>query len=128
MLSPSGKNSAIAKTTDEGKDFDGIAIVNSNFNNYLTSRSAPTAPASMPLVYDGADTNLWSFKAGVMEPRVHTGYAAGTNWDSPPWAASLIPYLSAPEGGTTMYKSLDGGETWVIRACAAPDRRTSQSG
>ncbi len=115
-----GTNSAVAKSTDEGKDWDGIAMVNSNFNTVSNFWVSADSSRIYAAVYDGTDMNVWKFNAGVWSRVFILANAVGTNWEVRALGSTPDTVFVAQKGGTTMFKSTDGGETWVTRACAAP--------
>jgi hypothetical protein len=114
----SGTNAAVARTTDYGKTFNGIALVNSNFNNVIDFWMSADATRMYVLTDDATDVNVWRKSAGIWERVMILAAATGQTWmvraaQSDPDAVYL-----ARQGAATMYKSLDAGEAlWTPRAC-----------
>jgi len=112
-----GPNSAIAKSTDLGKSFNGVALINSNFGTITDFWVSPDGSRIYATVDDGRDLNVWRADAGVWQ-RVFI-LSAGTGSNYIVRADADVPdtvYIGS-RGGTTMYKSSDAGNTlWTTRA------------
>lgn len=114
-----GNNSAVARTTTYGASFDGIALINSNFNTVVDFWVSPDASTTYVVTDDGIDINLWK-KAGTTWERIMIlAGLTGDTWlvradDVDPEAVYL-----GKQGDVIIYKSLDGGATWAPRAFAA---------
>jgi trimeric autotransporter adhesin len=117
-----GKNAAVARTTDLGKSFNGVALFNSSLNTLADFWIKSDGSVIYALTDDGTVTTtdilLWK-KTGTTWERVFTLANAATQ----PWivrASQSDPnavYLGRI-GAKTMYKSLDGGEyIWTPRSC-----------
>jgi hypothetical protein len=110
-------NSAIARTTDLGKSFNGVKLVNSNFNNMSDFWISSDASVIYAITDDGATNSLWRKNAGVWERiLIFTGANYSANWlvraaDSAPTAVFL-----AKKGARNVVYSLDNGDfTWTTR-------------
>jgi hypothetical protein len=120
-----GKNSAVARTTDYGLSFNGIALVNTHFGNMLDFWVSPDASRVYALTSDNYDLNLWRRDSGVWQ-RVFilAGAGSATVPAAQTWLVrasdtdSDAVYLGR-KGAQTMYKSLDAGDfVWSVRAAA----------
>jgi hypothetical protein len=113
-----GTNSAVASTTDYGKTFNGIALVNSNFNTVRDYYISTDGSRIYAVVGDGTDLNVWRYESYAWQRVfVLAGGTAGT-WEIRADKNNADTVFIGLKGNTTMYKSLDGGATWTTRACA----------
>jgi len=116
-----GANSAICRTTDYGKSFNGFALVNSllanigfgNFNDMWTSADAATKYFT---VADGVDLNLWRQSGFTWERVLIIAGGTAQNWTVSADADNPANVYIARVGATTIWKSTDSGNTiWQIR-------------
>ncbi|MBN1160678.1 MAG: hypothetical protein JXA17_01855, partial [Dehalococcoidales bacterium] len=114
-----GSNGGVARTTDLGATFDGIALINSNFGLVVDYWISPDCSVTYVLTDDGVDLNLWK-KAGATWERVFI-LAAGTGqtWMVRADADNPDTVYLGLVGGVIVYKSLDGTVNWVTRAFAS---------
>ncbi len=118
-----GSSSAVAKTTDYGKSFNGIALVNSHFCNMLDFWVSPDGSRMYAVTSDNTDLNLWR-RDGSTWQRVFilANVAAATVAGDPAWlvrASASDPntvYLGL-KATNSMYKATDAGDfTWTVRS------------
>jgi len=115
-----GNNSAVAKTTDLGKSFNGVALVNSNFNNILDFWVSPDASVFYALTDDGVDINLWRKSAGAWERVFILSGQTTTKWLVRADADNPDTVYLGKKGFKNMYYAIDAGEhLWTVRSCAA---------
>jgi hypothetical protein len=115
-----GTNSAVARTTDYGATFDGIALVNSNFATVTDFWVSPDASVTYAVTDDGVDVNLWK-KSGTTWTRVMILAGLTTQvWFVRADADDPDTVYIGQQGGVVVYKSLDGTVTWITRAFASP--------
>jgi hypothetical protein len=115
-----GNNSAIAKTTDYGKSFNGVALVNSNFGTIHDVWISPDGGTMYATVGDGTDLNIWRYQGFVWERIAILNGASAQVWlvradaDNP-----QTVYIGRQGAWKNMYKSLDGGDfIWTARSCS----------
>lgn len=114
-----GQNSAVAKSTDNGKSFNGFALVNSTFTTIEDYWIASDASRIYAVVDDGLDTNVWRYDAGVWQ-RIFISADNTGSWLVRVDADAPDTVYIGLKGGTTMYKALDAGDiTWTTRASSA---------
>jgi hypothetical protein len=121
-----GPNGGIAKTTDNGATFNGVALINSNFNTMEDFWISPDGAREYALVDDTVDLNLWR-KSGTAWERVFilaTGTfgttAGGAGWMVRADADVPDTVFLGKFGAVNMFKALDAGEhTWAPRSCSA---------
>jgi len=117
-----GNNSAIAKTTDLGKSFNGVALVNSNFDDILDFWISPDAAVTYVLTEDSHDVNLWRKSAGVWERVFIRANKASTetSWLVRADAGNPDTVFLGLKGYKSMYIATDAGEhLWTVRSCSA---------
>ncbi|HUT67142.1 MAG TPA: hypothetical protein VMW86_01150 [Dehalococcoidales bacterium] len=114
-----GNNSAIAKTTDLGKSFNGIALVNSNFDDILDFWISPDAAVTYVLADDGTDVNLWRKSAGVWQRVMILAGKTGEPWLVRADADKPDSVFLGKKGFKNMYYATDAGEhLWSVRSCS----------
>jgi hypothetical protein len=112
-----GQNSAVARTTDFGKTFDGVALVNSHMNNIIDFCVSHDGARMYLLADDGTDIDVWSKADGAWKRcAILCGYSGS------PWMVR-----AAQSGPNAVYlgekftknilKSTDGGAHWTKCAC-----------
>jgi len=122
-----GTNSGVAKTTDLGKSFNGVALLNTDFALIADFWISADGARTYIVADDGADINLWR-KSGFAWERVLIlaavgGGGAGAQWMVRADAENPDTVYLALQAGTTMYKATDAGEhLWTQRACSGAIR------
>jgi hypothetical protein len=111
-----GANSAIARTTDLGATFNGVKLVNQNFNNMIDFWISSDASEIYAITSDGASNALWHQSAGVWERIlifVAPNYSA--NWLIRSANGATDAIFLAKKGARNIVYSLNGGSTWTTR-------------
>jgi len=104
-----GPNGGIAKSTDLGKNWNGIKYVSTAFTTIESSWFSPDASVKYAIVDDGTDTNVWRQKSGVWE-RVFIVTGAAGVWLVRADADIPASLWIGKVGNPTMWKSNDSGE------------------
>ena len=116
-----GPNSGVARTTDYGKSFNGIALINSSFANVIDYWTSADGARVYALTDDGPglDVNLWR-KSGFTWERIFIDAAgSGNKWLVRAAKSNPDDVYLGLQTVTTMWKSLDAGEhVWTPRACS----------
>jgi hypothetical protein len=125
-----GNGSAIAKTTDYGKTFNGYQLVDSHFGNMNDYWVKSDASVIYALTTDNVDLNLWkgNFTGfGYSWERVFMNAGQAVAGDNPAldphWMVRADDddadnvYL-ALSGAKNMFKSTDGAVNWTPRSCS----------
>jgi hypothetical protein len=112
-----GANSAIAMTTDLGKSFNGVLLINANFANMIDFWISSDATVIYAMTADGATNSLWRMQAGDWQRiLIFTGGNYGVNWlvraaDSD----TMAIYLARKTARNIVY-SYDGGDfNWTTK-------------
>ncbi len=114
-----GTNNAVARTTDFGRSFNGITLVNSNFALILDFWVSPDGSRVYVIADDGVDINLWRKSGTAWERIAILAGGVGTTWIVRADKDTPDTVYIALQGGTTIYKSLDAGASWIMRASPA---------
>jgi hypothetical protein len=113
-----GNNSAIAQTKDLGKTFNGIALVNSNFNNILDFWVSPDGSVTYAVTDDTVDINLWRKSAGAWQRVFILAGQTTTPWLVRADADVPNTVFLGKKMLKNMYYSVDGGTNWTVRSCS----------
>jgi len=111
------QGSAICKSTDNGKTWNGYALINSNFGTIMSSWVSPDGSRVYALVNDAADTNLWRLDGAVWQRIAIIDTAAANTWLVRGALDDANVVFIGNTAVNTIYKSSDAGDTtWTTRA------------
>jgi hypothetical protein len=116
-----GTNAGVAKSTDLGKSFNGIALINSS---WATIDDYQVCAACSSVIYvlaaDGTpDTNVWRYMNSVWQRVMIIPNSSGT-WEMRVGVADPTVVLIGLRNGASMYISTDSGEfKWTARSCSS---------
>jgi hypothetical protein len=116
----SGNNAAVCTSTDLGKSFDGVALVNSaSFNNMTDIWVSNDGARMYALTDDGAnDIDIWSKANGVWKRSGILAGMFGRAWIVRAAQSSPDVVYLGEKATKNMYKSIDGGNfVWTQRTC-----------
>ncbi len=112
-----GNNGGVAKSTDLGKDFNGIALLNTTLNVIRDTAVSPDGKTIYMTVNDGVDSTVWRYMNATWQRIMIIAGDTTTNWLVRSAASDPTAVLLGAKGGTTMYLATDSGEyKWTQRA------------
>jgi hypothetical protein len=112
-----GANSAIAMTTDLGKSFNGVKLINTTFGNMIDFWISSDAAVIYAMTDDGATNSLWRMNAGVWQRiLIFTGANYGGNWLVRSADSDTTAVYLAKKGARNIIYSFDGGDfNWTTK-------------
>ena len=109
----------MAKSTDLGKSFNGIALVNSSWAIIDDMEISPNASVKFVLADDNTDINVWRYMNNTWQRVMIMPNAHGQVWEmrmAPPDPTCIV---LGYKGNANMYISTDSGEyKWTVRSCS----------
>jgi len=115
-----GANSAVAKTTDLGKSFDGVALCNTTFAAIIDFWVNNDGTRKYILTDDAAagDIDVWSYNGGVWKRCAILQGETANLWMVRAAKSDPNAVYLGQQTTKNMYKSLDGGDfVWTKRSC-----------
>ncbi|MBN1692555.1 MAG: hypothetical protein JW845_03265 [Dehalococcoidales bacterium] len=117
-----GNGSAICRTPDYGKSWNGFALANTrlaqffNLGTFTDMWSTADGSTKYFMVDDAVDIAVWKQSGFTWERVFIRAAATGENWTINADADNPDSVFIARVGATSMYKSTDGGNTdWNVR-------------
>jgi hypothetical protein len=115
-----GTNGGVTKSTDLGKSFNGIAMINTS---WATISDYQICAACSSVIYvlanDTLDTDVWRYMNSVWQRVMIIPNSVGT-WEMRVGVADPTVVLLGLRNSTTMYISTDSGEyKWTSRASSS---------
>jgi trimeric autotransporter adhesin len=118
-----GNNGGIARTTDFGKSFNGIALIASTtaiqFGTITDAWISPDGATKYIVADDGVDINIWRQSGFISERIAILATLTGQIWLVRADADAPSAVYIGRQTAKTMYKSTDSGDfTWTARSCS----------
>jgi hypothetical protein len=113
-----GYNAAIARSTDLGKSFNGISLVNTAWSSIGDFQVSADGSVVYVVANDTTDTTVWRYSSSTWQ-RVMIMPAVTTQWLVRMAATDPTAVFLGKYNATNMFVSTDSGDTkWTARSCS----------